>query len=225
MKSICKFIVVAALTGGAGAETDVPLPKMVEVGKAVAESRPAALARTSADFERALKEALFSPSPSIRAELKAVQNASTKLLANLGEGKFQKDSDEAKAVATAVKSTLDKLDSLIEENYQEQPGVANVSPPPGVPNAAAGMNPHAITDPKLRQQYQDAIEKESTKQKKNAQQRELRITRRLVLMNIAALDSWRSSAGLSKEELVVMFSNEDKSRKLLSEMVAPVATR
>jgi hypothetical protein len=44
-------------------------------------------------------------------------------------------------------------------------------------------------------------------------------------MNIAALDSWRSSAGLSKEELVVMFSNEDKSRKLLSEMVAPVATR
>jgi hypothetical protein len=225
MKSIFTFIIVSALTGGAGAETDAPIPKMVEVGKAVAGSRPAELARASADFERALKEALFSPSPSIRAELKAVQNASTKLLANLGEGKFPKDSGEAKAVATAVKSTLEKLDSLIEENYQEQPGVANVSPPPGVPNAAAGMNPHTITDPKLRQQYKDAIEKERTKQEKNAQQRELRITRKLVLMNVTALDSWRSSAGLSKEGLVETFSNEGRSRQLLREMVAPVAPR
>jgi len=225
MKSIFNLIIFAALAGGAVADTTAPLPKVVEVGKAVAESKPAELTRTSTDFEKALNEAPLSPSPNIRAELKAVQDASARLLANLGEGKFTKDSGEAKAVATAVKTTLDKLDSLIEENYQEQPGVANVSPPPGTPNAAAGMNPHAITDPKLRQQYQEAIKKERAKQEKNAQQRELRITRKLVLMNVAALDSWRSSAGLSMEGLIETFSNEGRSRQLLREMVAPVAPR
>jgi hypothetical protein len=225
MKSIFSLLIVAALTGGANAETDAPVPKMIEIGKAVAESKPAELTRTSADFEKALKEEPLSPSPNIRAEIKAVQDASTRLLANLGEGKFTKYSGEAKAVATAVKSTLDKLDSLIEENYQEQPGVASVSPPASTLNAAAGMNPHAITDPKLRQQYQEAIEKEKTKQEKNAQQRELRTARKLVLMNVAALDSWRSAAGLSKEGLIETFSNEGKSRALLREMVAPVSQR
>lgn len=225
MKSIFNLFIVAALTGGVGAETDAPTPKIVEVGKAVAESGPAELSRASADFEKVLKEVPLTPSPGIRAEVRAVQDASTRLLANLGEAKFPKDSGEAKAVETAVKATLAKLDSLIEENYHEQPGVANVSPPPGTPNAAAGMNPHAITDPQLRQQYQEAIEKERTKQEKNAQQRELRTARKLVLMHVAALDSWRSAAGLSKEELIKTFSNEGKSRELLREMIAPGAPR
>ncbi len=225
MKSIFKVIIIATLTGGAGAETDAPMPKMVEVGKAVADSRPTELTRASADFENALKEVPLTPSPSIRAELKAVQDASTRLLANLGEGKFPKESGEAKAVAAAVKSTLAKLDTLIEEDYQWQHGIANISPPPGTPNAAAGMNPDAIQDPKLRNQYLDSIEKEKAKQEKNVQQEGLKTARKLILMHIAALESWRVAAGLSKEGLIEAFSNEGKSRELLREKLVPVAQR
>ncbi len=225
MKSICNLIIVAAMTGLAGAETDTPLPKMVEVGKAVAESKPAEVARISADFEKALKEASLSPSPSIRAEVMAVQDASVRLLSNLRDGKFSKDSGETKAVSTAVKCALDKLDSLIEESYQWQHGTANISPPPGTPNAAAGMNPQAILDPKLRQQYLDSIDKEKAKQEKNIQQEVLKDARKLILINVAALDSWRSAAGLSKEELIETFSNEGESREMLRKRVDPVAPR
>ncbi len=221
MKSIFNLIVIAAISGVAGAETDTPLPKMVEVGKAVAESKPAELTRSSIDFEKALKEASLVPSPSIHAEVKAVHDASVRLLANLRDGMFSKESGEAKAVSTAVKSTLDKLDFLIEENYQWQHGRANISPPPGTPNAAAGMNPEAIRDPKLRQQYLETIKEEKVKQEKNVQQEGLKRTRKLILMNVAALESWRSSVGVSKEGLIETFSNEGESRKLLREMVAP----
>ena len=219
MESILSLFIVTALIAAAGAQTDASMPKMVEVGKAVAESRPAELTRANADFEKALKEVSLTPSPSIRAEVKALQSASIKLLTNLGDGKFSKNSGEAKAVAIAVKSTLDKLDYLIVENYQEQIGVANIIPPPGTSNAAAGMPPHAITDPKLRQQYEDAIENERAKQEKNAQQRELRTTRKLILMNVVALESWRSATGLSKEGLIETFTSEGKSRELLRDII------
>jgi len=225
MKSIYNLIIVAAMTGVASAEADTPLSKMVEAGKTVAESKPVELTRTSTDFEKALKEASLTPSPNIRTEVKAVEDASVRLLANLREGKFSKDSGETKAVSAAVKSTLDKLDSLIEENYQWQHGRANISPPSGTPNAAAGMNPEAIRDPKLRQQYLETIEKEKVKQEKNVQQEGLKRTRKLIVMNVAALDSWRAAAGVSKEEFIETFSNEGKSRELLREMVAPVAPR
>lgn len=225
MNSIFNLIIIATLTGWAGAQTDAPMSKVVEVGKIVAESKPADLMRTSADFEKALKEAPLAPSPSIFAEVVAVRDASSRLLANLGEGKFQKDSAGAKAVSTAIKATLDKLDSLIDENFKQTPGVANISPPPGVPNAAAGMNPGAIQDPKSRQQYLDAFESERKKQQKNTQQLELNRARKQILMHVAALDSWRAAAGLTKEGLIDTFSNEGKSRELLRKMVEPVAQR
>ncbi len=221
MKTIFNLIMLATLMGGAGAEVGAPPPNMVEVGKAVAESEPADLARISAEFEKALKQATLSPSSSIRVEVKAVQDATTKLLTDLGEGKFQKDSGEAKAVSASVKSALDKLDSLIDENYQWQHGVANISPPPETPNAASGMNPQAIRDPKLRQQYLNAIENEKSKQEKNVQQESLKSARKLILLYVAALDSWRSAAGLSKDDLIGKFTDEGKSRELLHNLIMP----
>lgn len=225
MKSILNLIIIVSLIGGVGAEKDADSPKMIEIGKAVSESKPAELTRASADFEKAINQAPLSPSPSIRAEVVAVRDASSKLITNLREGKFKKDSDEAKNVASAVKSTLDKLDLLIEDNYQWQHGKANISPPPGTPNAAAGMNPQAIDDPKLRQQYLDAIEEEKAKQEKNVQQEVMKASRKLILMNVTTLDSWRSAVGLSREELIETFTNVGKSRELLREMVAPKGNR
>jgi hypothetical protein len=225
MKMLINLIALALLTGVAQADKEAPLPKMVEVGKLVAASKPDDLARASADFEKALKESSFAPSPSIYAEIAAVRDASSRLLANLGETKFQKNSAEANAVANAVKCTLDKLDSLIDENFKQYPGIANISPPPGTPNAAAGMSPDAILDPKLRQQYLDAFEDQRKKQEKNTQQRELKSTRDQILRYVAALDLWREAAGLSRAELVDKFSNEGKSRELLREKVAPEAPR
>ncbi len=221
MKTIFSAIALLALIQGASAEAEVPLPNMVEVQRQIAKSKPADLSRVSVDFESAMKQADLSPSPNIRAETKAVQDASMKLLVGLGEGKFTKDAGETKAVSAAIRTTLNKLDSLIEENYQEQLGVANVSPPPGTPNAAAGMHPHAISDPKLRQQYLDAIENEKAKQEKNAQQREMKTARKLILMQIAALDPWRSTAGLSKDDLIGQFTGDGKSRELLRKLVIP----
>ena len=225
MKTIIYLIAVAALTGAAHADAEAPLPKMVEIGKTVATSKPSELARTSADFEKAVKDSSLAPSPSIRVEVIAVRDAASRLINLLGEGKFQKDSAEAKAVANAVKSTLDKLDSLIDENFKYYPALANISPPPGTPNAAAGMNPDAIRDPKLRQQYLDSFEDQRKKQEKNKQQRESVSAREQILKRVAALDSWRVAAGLSKEEFIETFTNKGKSRELLREMVAPVAPR
>lgn len=225
MKSICNVIIIALMTRVLGAEIETLLPKMVEVEKAVAESTPEVLIRTSADFEKALKEAPLSPSPNVRVEIIAVRDASSRLLVKLGEGKFPKDSGEAKAVATAIKSTLNKLDSLIEENYEWKRGNANISPPPVTSNAAAGMNPLAISDPKLRQQYLDSIDKEKITQEKNVQQQELKSAREQILKRLAALDSWRTAASVSKQELIEAFTNEGKSRELLREIVSPLTPR
>ena len=225
MKTIINFIAAAALTVEAHADAEAPQPKMVEIGKTVAASKPADLVRTSADFETALKESSLAPSPSIRVEVLSVRDASSRLLAYLGEGKFQKDAAETKAVANAVKSTLDKFDSLIVKDFQYYPALANISPPPGTPNAAAGMSPDAIRDPKLRQQYLDAFEDQRKKQEKNKQQRESVSAREQILKRVAALDSWRVAAGLSKEEFIETFTNKGKSRELLREKVAPEVPR
>lgn len=225
MKPISSFIVIALLTGGACAEPQGPPPKITEAERALAESKPAELARASSDFEKAVKQADLSPSPNIRADAKAVQDGSTKLLSAIGERKFGKDVEETRAISVTIKTTLNKLDSLIEEDYQWQHGTANISPPAGTPNAAAGMNPDAIQDPKLKQQYLDSIHKEKVKQEKNVQQESLKTARKLILMHIAALDSWREAAGLSKEGLIEQFTEEGKSRELLRQRVAPVAAK
>jgi len=167
------------------------------------------------DFENRIRQIDLSPSADVRPAFAPLRNSATKELAGLLQKKVGKDSPEAIAVSGRVRATLDKLDSVIEEDYKEQPGSANVFPPHGTPNAAAGMSPDAISDPELKRQYLATIENEKKKQWKNSQQHEARLARREILRRISSLDAFQ------KDELINLFTNEGKSRELLRKMISP----
>lgn len=212
MRTISPALSLALLLGGAWA-AEAP-SKIIEVQKEVEKNGKQALARVGGEFEAAVKLADLSPSTEVRANVKAVRETSSKLLSDLNDGKFGHSSVEAKAVSSAIRAALGKLDSVIEEDYEEQPGIANVSPPAGTPNAAPGMSPDAISDPKLREQYLTAIESEKKKQQKNVQQREAKAARKLILMQVSSLGGFR------KEELISQFTSEGKSRELLAAKIS-----
>ncbi len=167
------------------------------------------------DFGNQVQQIDLSPARDIRFTLSAVKDVATKLLTDLREGEFAKGSPEANAVPSAIRATLDKLDSVIEEEYKPQMGTANIAPPPGTPNAAAGMSPDAISDPELRRQYLESFANEEKKQWKNHQQSDARTARKVILMQVSSLDAF------GKEERIERFTNEGKSRELLREMMSP----
>ena len=167
------------------------------------------------DFGSQVQQVDLSPARDVRFAISAVKDVATKLLTDLREGKFAKDSPEANAVPSAIRATLDKLDSVIEEDYKPQIGTANIAPPPGTPNAAAGMSPDAISDPELKRQYLESFANEEKKQWKNHQQSEARTARKVILMHVSSLDAF------GKGELIERFTNEGKSRELLREMISP----
>lgn len=167
------------------------------------------------DFGSQIEQADLSPARDIRFTISAVKDSALKLLTDLREGKFAKDSPEAKAVPETLRFTLDKLDSVIEEDYKQQMGTANIAPPPGTPNAAAGMSPDAISDPELKRQYLESFANEAKKQWKNHQQQEARTARKAILMHVSSMDAF------GKDELIERFTNEGKSRELLRKMISP----
>ncbi|BCU77914.1 hypothetical protein [Luteolibacter sp. LG18] len=188
-----------------------------EVPKPAAPVAPADLARAAAEFEAAVKQADFSPSPTLDKRTRASEQDALRLLMALREGKVAADSAEAKAVAAAIRTALAKLDAAVVENYQWQPVMANVAPPAGTPNAAAGMSPMAIDDPGLRRKYLEAIAENQAKSERNQQQSSMTGIRGSLVLHVSGLEPWASAAGLSKEELATRFTAEGKSRELLRE--------
>ncbi len=113
----------------------------------------------------------------------------------------------------AIDAFLAKLHSLIEPNWVPLPVTANVSPPEGTPNAAAGMSPDAIKDPELKQQFVRRIEENRKNNLKNSQQRDLREARERIL-SIAAMyvkipKGWDRVASFDR------FCIDEESRKIL----------
>lgn len=125
------------------------------------------------------------------------------------------------SVADTLGSVLDKFDSLIDENHEFKPATANIAPPPGVPNATAGMDPAQIADKKLREAYQAAIDAELAKRRKNEQQMDLRLARWQLLVQIASLESRTGSKALTKESLIERFAGKGKSKEMLRKMMKP----
>ena len=119
-------------------------------------------------------------------------------------------------VLAAVEAFLGKVSDSIDPNWQFQPVSANITPPAGVPNAAAGMNPDAINDPQKRQAYLDGIAAEQSKQLKNSQQTELRNARDGVLSLVTGLMVPEGKNGWTIEELYKHFAKDDQSRAILT---------
>lgn len=117
---------------------------------------------------------------------------------------------------TALESYLVKLNEAIDPNWKSLRVSANVMPPSGTPNAAAGMNPEAIADPDLKQQYLDLIKKNRDNNLKNGQQRTLRESRNILLRSIASL-ILTSGEGLDKAAVVARFCKDDESKIILEQ--------
>jgi hypothetical protein len=109
---------------------------------------------------------------------------------------------------------ITKLNRAIDPNWKMLFVTANVSPAPGTPNAAAGMNPEAIADPLLKKKYLDLIKKNRDNSLKNGQQRALRESRDKFLRVVADLVS-TSGEGWSKADVLLRFGKDEESKKIL----------
>lgn len=159
----------------------------------------------------------LSPSEGLYARTESLKKISSALLEGLHRKGASASEAEQNTVANAIKALLTKLDGLIDENYQFQEGSANVAPPPGTPNAAAGMDPNAIENPQLRQQYLDAIEQEKQKNLKNRQQRDLNGTLASIIITLAGLPD----SGIPQNTVVEKFTTQGQSRNALMARFLP----
>lgn len=173
------------------------------------------------DFKKIVDQTNFSPSADIPKKTRLIKEVADRLIREIWKNQLPPQSGQTIVIASSIKSLLDKIDASIEENYQFQLGTANVSPPPGIPNASAGMDPDAIDDVRLKRIYLDSIANEGRKQLKNAQQIELNSLKNTLLFCISSLDGWRSESGLSKKQLIEQFTNKGKSREALQQIVFP----
>jgi hypothetical protein len=119
----------------------------------------------------------------------------------------------------AIKQFLAKVTANIDDGWVFSMGRANIGPPTGVPNAAAGINPDAISDPQLRKEYIARIEAERAKQRKNNQQTTLRNAREKVLWAAAGLISSDPKSPWTREEVVKHFGADAKTKAALEEQL------
>ena len=110
---------------------------------------------------------------------------------------------------------LTKLNGAIDSNWKSLPVSANVIPPSGTPNAAAGMNPDAIADPLLKKKYLELIKKNQDNNLKNGQQRALRDSREKFLKAISELVAKTPGEGWNKNDVVARFCKDKESIEIL----------
>ena len=168
------------------------------------------------DFLECVRTIDFSPSENASNVISNTKDIALYLTNRFTSRQGEFSDTQANSIMGAVCKLLNAFDVAIEDNYKPQKCSANISPPEGVPNAVAGMNPDAISDVKLRQQYLDAIRNEHLKGLKNSQQTDLAEARLTILIGVANL-VLRSNG---KDRLVEQFTDEGKSRKVLREMIA-----
>lgn len=115
---------------------------------------------------------------------------------------------------------IDEIALNIDENWKFPLVNANVSPPAGVGPAMAGMNPDAIKDPALRQQYLDLIAENQRINLKNGQQRELRRSLDDITRSIALATEYEG-AKWTKEEALARFGTKKSSKAALEQAFKP----
>ncbi len=138
------------------------------------------------------------------------------LLSSIKPGKPDSGTPESEALV-AVEAFLVKVAAHIDDKWVFQQSPINVAPPAGTPNAAFGMNPNAIEDPKLRQQYIATIAAEHAKSLKNRQQALLRRARSDILSIASGMAATSHHPGWSHADLLAHFAKDNASRAILSE--------
>jgi hypothetical protein len=177
----------------------------------------------SSSFQTRVKNETFEPSPDLVHKIQASKEILTHLTNELLAGKWSANSAEAESVMDSIYLFFVKIDASIEEGYVWQAVSANVKPPSGTPNAAPGMNPHAIQDPKLREQYIEAIGNEQKKNLKNSQQADLVSARESITALASYINKWAVQKGASRTQIVNKLTPEGKSRSLLKHKLQPPA--
>jgi|APCry1669189241_1035207.scaffolds.fasta_scaffold31450_2 hypothetical protein len=116
----------------------------------------------------------------------------------------------------AIGLLLQEINRCIDTSWSFPMPSANVSPPLGVPNAAAGMDPAAIKDHLLRKEYENAIKENNAINLKNKQQRRLRIEQEALIRSISGLigkSKWNN------DEIISHFAKSDQQFYLFNKFL------
>jgi hypothetical protein len=197
------------------------LAELKEAIKAKDKSKILTILEVSNYFHKAVSGETFEPASDVAFKISAGEDVLVNLANEILADKWPVNSPEVESVMASFHLLFAKIDALLEEGYQRQPVTSNVSPPLGTPNAAAGMNPDAIKDPVLKQQYLELIKKNQTNGFKNIQQLELNSARWKAVILAFNLINWAEQKGASKEQILDKLAPEGKSKSLLKEKLAP----
>ena len=119
----------------------------------------------------------------------------------------------------AIDEVVAKLDAAIDPNWKHLPVSVSVMPPTITPNASAGMNPDAISDPQLRNQYLDLINANRYNNLKNAQQRALREAKAEIVRTLSTLIKQASEKCWRQPDVAERFCKDDESKMLLAKQL------
>lgn len=223
---ICKAVLLFALE--ATHAQDIPSPSLIELEESV-RGKDQAKAPPALEIAKKFKKQLGTQSLEPASDLAERLLASERILIHLTNVVLQTKANisapETQEVMAAIHLYFAKTDSLIEEGYQRRTVFPNVSPPPGIPNSASGMDPNAIQDLALRQQYLDLIKKNQDNGFKNSQQSSLASTQRKVLILAGSIAKWAESQGMPRQQILEKLTPEGKSRSLLEKATKPTATK
>ena len=122
---------------------------------------------------------------------------------------------QAKGVA-AIAMLLRAIDRSIDESWRFPLPKANVSPPLGTTNAAAGMDPATIQNEVLREQYEQAIKENNAINMKNKVQRRLRVQREAIIRCIAGLNG---KGNWNKDKILGHFSKNERDVELFNALL------
>lgn len=175
-------------------------------------------------FKKLISEIAFEPNfeapvdikvaePDGAASIIATTEVAVAILRSEGTKQLNLKASSSPAIV-AIELFWEKLNKAIDPNWKMLFVTANVRAAPGTPNAAAGMNPDAISDPLLKKKYHELIKINRDNNLKNGQQRALRDSRDKFLRVLAELVS-KSGEGSSKTDAVVRFGKYDESKKIL----------
>ncbi len=168
-------------------------------------------------FREVIGTTNFSPSSDVE---KVIRDAGAVAVAlfNYKSAKNMNISDTNEPTLLAIDSLLEKVNAAIVKDWKDLPVLLNVSPPSGTPRGAAGMNPNAIADPKIKQEYLDRIAENQNNNLKNRQQKELRDVRRKILLIAYGLSvSNDSNERWGRPQVYARFAKDEESKVLLDQ--------
>jgi hypothetical protein len=189
---------------------------------------PAGIEETVRIFNQILPEVSFLPDyktvtdgNSVIVDGTAAINATQDVIrAILGSDKIKSLNllQDNEPILTAIDLYAKKLNNAIDPNWKWLTVYANVGPPPGTPNAAAGMDPEAINDPKFKKEYLNLIHQNQNNNLTNIQQSRLRLARdefNWMLVNFTKTQD--PATNWTSANVIARFCKDLESKKLLEQ--------